>query len=259
MEALNLISKKLFTENWVNLLNNVIAVTDILNNGGTSYYEVIGARYKFNPLNNILSLNSSVFNPKKAAAMYFWYKNADNKDASIINYFDEYSRCIDENHKEFNSNYGLYANDGIKLCINALMNDKNSRQACFMINNNAAMSENSIDKLCTNAVMFFIRNTQLLMIIQMRSSNMLTLLPYDAFIFSTWYAKVYNALIRKYPWLKIGAINVHVGSLHFYTSDFYEKSKCDTQHNVSSMFSFEEMCDHNFENILEKRLIEFLK
>lgn len=223
------------------------------------YHESTGVCYALNPLyDHVASQNMSVFDLKKAAAMYFWYKAADREDTSIVKYFPEYKSCIDKNHKKFNSNYGCFAKEGLKRCINELLSNKSSRQACFMINNNTAMEPNSIDKLCTNAIMFFIRGNCLHMIVQMRSSNLLTLLPYDMFIFSTWYAKVYNALISKYPMLRIAQIKVQVASLHYYQTDFVAKAEETESHNFKYIFSYNDMCDHNFENILESKLIKFL-
>ena len=194
------------------------------------YHESIGIDYALNPLyDHVASQNMSVFDPKKAAAMYFWYKMADREDTSIIKYFPEYKRCIDKNHKKFNSNYG-----------------------------NTAMGPSSIDKLCTNAIMFFIRGNCLHMIVQMRSSNFLTLLPYDMFIFSTWYAKVYNALISEYPMLRLAQIKVQVASLHYYQTDFVAKADETESHNLKYIFSYDDICDHNFENILESKLLKFL-
>lgn len=223
------------------------------------YHESIGIDYALNPLyDHVASQNIGVFDPKKAAAMYFWYKMADREDTFITKYFPEYKRCIDKNHKKFNSNYGYYAKDGLNICIKALKADKFSRQACFMINNNTAMGPNSIDKLCTNAIMFFIRGNYLHMIVQMRSSNLLALLPYDMFIFSTWYAKVYNALISEYPMLRLAQIKVQVASLHYYQTDFVAKADETESHNFKYIFSYDDMCDHNFENILESKLLKFL-
>lgn len=225
----------------------------------SGYAEHIGLVYKINPLyGQVASSNIKVFDPKKAAAMYFWYEAADKTDKSILRYFPEYERCIDNKHTEFNSNYGVFAQSGLNLCIEALLADKNSRQACFMINNNDAMGPNSIDKLCTNAIMFFIRRDTLRMVIQMRSSNLLTLLPYDMFIFSTWYAKVYNALIKQYPNLGINSIIVQVASIHFFESDFEEKADGE-ENNCKALFTYKDMCDSNFKNVLEEKLIEFLK
>src|SRR5574344_2077834 len=223
------------------------------------YHESIGLQYELNPLyDHVASQNLSIFDPKKAAAMYFWYKAADREDTSITKYFSEYKHCIDKDHKKFNSNYGYYAKEGLRRCINELLSKKSSRQACFMINNNTAMGDTSIDKLCTNAIMFFIRGNCLHMIVQMRSSNLLTLLTYDMFIFSIWYAKVYNALIAEYPMLRLANIKVQVASLHYYQSDFICKSEETENHGYKYIFSYNDMCDHNFENILESKLIKFL-
>jgi len=249
--------RKLFTnELWVTICQQCMN-EDI--SCDAKYHESLCVSYTINPLfGHVASQNIGVFDPKKAAAMYFWYKAADREDASIIRYFPEYEHCIDSNHKKFNSNYGYYAKDGLKYCINQLLSHKSSRQACFMINNNAAMGPDSIDKLCTNAIMFFIRHDCLYMIVQMRSSNLLTLLPYDIFIFSTWYAKVYNALVRDYPELKIAQIKVQVASLHYYQSDFNSKVNITEKHNVKYLFSYANILDHNFENILEGKLIDLL-
>ena len=64
-----------------------------------NYHESIGIDYALNPLyDHVASQNMSIFDPKKAAAMYFWYKMADREDTSITKYFPEYKYCIDKNH-----------------------------------------------------------------------------------------------------------------------------------------------------------------
>lgn len=251
---------KLFTSlTWQAILYQCLDNTFMLENNLT-YNESIGAVINISPVtNHVVSKNINVFDPKKAAAMYFWYKMADRKDKSIIKYFPEYKRCIDKKHTRFNSNYGYYANNGLKLCIDILSKNKNSRQACFMINNNLAMSDKSIDKLCTNAIMFFIRDEHLHMVVQMRSSNALTLLPYDAFIFCVWYAKVFNALSLVYPALTTRSITLQIASLHFYEKDALEKQENIESNNLDRIFDYKDIRDHNFENILENKLIKFLK
>lgn len=223
--------------------------------------ESICAQYELHPIiDQVASMNKLVFDPKKAAAMYFWYKSANRKDKSIVKYFEEYKSCVDDAHQWFNSNYGVYAykQHGIQRCIDVLLMQSNSRQACFCINNNSAMAPDSIDKLCTNVVQFFIRENQLIMLVQMRSSNALTLLPYDFFIFCVWYAQVYNKLIQVYPNLKIENIIIQVASLHYYNSDYNAKYN-GISTGISSIFDFKDIIDHNFENILEEKLVKFLK
>lgn len=249
---------ELFTnERWKAISSDCLYQSINFNND--NYCESIGMSYFIRPvLDHVASKNKNVFDPKKAAAMYFWYKIADRKNKFILDYFPEYKRCIDKYHTTFNSNYGYYAKDGLTLCINELLSKKSSRQACFMINNNKAMSPFSIDKLCTNAVMFFIRGGALKMIVQMRSSNLLTLLPYDAFIFSVWYAKAYNKLMHAYPGLKTASITIQVASLHYYMDDFYNKMLSPEDNGIEQLFTYEEMCNNNFENILEQKLLKYL-
>lgn len=226
------------------------------------YEECLCTSYKLHPFEDqIASTNKLVFDPKKAAAMYFWYKSADRTDMSIVKYFDEYKKCIDRDHQWFNSNYGLYAYRyfGLQRCIDVLIKNASSRQACFCINNNNAMSPRSIDKLCTNVVQFFIRNNELIMLVQMRSSNLLTMLPYDYFTFCVWYAQVYNKLIAIYPNLKVSCINVQVASLHYYRADYVAKDiVAAPMSDITNLFSYKEVCDKNFENILEEKLVKFL-
>lgn len=226
----------------------------------SGYCEYIGANIEIDPvIDHIVSNKKSLFDPEKAAAMYFWYKKADRADKSIIKYFPEYKRCVNESHPLFNSNYGIYANNGLKRCIAVLKVNRNSRHACFMINNNDAMDWNSIDKLCTNAIMFFIQNNKLKMIVQMRSSNALTLLPYDNFIFCTWYAKVYNALIEEYPELLTSTLEYQIANLHFFSNDLIGKSSYTSITALDSIFKKEDLCSHNFELELEKKLVSFFK
>lgn len=251
--------RALFTnENWSSNLWSFLWSFLTLGSNLRSYNELLCTTFAIDPIRGQIASNrKSIFDPEKAAAMYFWYKKADSSDYSIIKYFPEYERCVNAGHPLFNSNYGVYASRGLEHCINILSINMSSRHACFMINNNKAMGPDSIDKLCTNAVMFIIRDNKLNMIVQMRSSNLLTLLPYDAFIFCTWYAKVYNALVRIYPDLKMTEIRLQIASLHFYESDYNKKLNSEILEPYR-IFYKEDVIDHNFEILLERKLLNYL-
>lgn len=231
----------------------------ILRSSSHSYRELIGVSYTFDPTtDHVMTANSNLFDLKKAAAMYFWYKKGDRTDTSIIEYFDEYKRCIDESHTKFNSNYGYYAyvQNGLSRCIRMLMQHKDTRHACFCINNNDAMGPTSIDKLCTNTIQFFIRDNKLEMIVQMRSSNFLTLLPYDAFMFTVFYQQVYSYLVHsQYTELRTGLIHMQVASLHFYVED---KQKYQ-EHTKSDEVIIKDFVDKNWQLFLESKLLKALK
>lgn len=209
----------------------------------SGYYEALNFSFSFHPQTSSKMSNfKALFDNKKAAKMFFWYKKADKYDKSIIDYFPEYAHCIDNGHTHFNSNYGLYAyaEGGLKYCVDELLANPGSRRACFCINSNKVATNNSeIDKLCTNTIHFFIRNATLQMVVQMRSSNFLTLLPYDAFMFSIFYFQVYKALNNTYKILIPGEIHMQIASLHYYNSDYNDimiKSKCRQEYQSDINF-----------------------
>ena len=240
---------------WLSIYEQILQSSKYYN-----YREQIGASFTFDPTtDHVMTVNSNLFDLKKAAAMYFWYKKGDRTDTSIIEYFDEYKRCIDKNHTKFNSNYGcyVYAYSGLSRCIRVLMQNKNTRHACFCINNNDAMGPTSIDKLCTNTIQFFIRNDKLEMVVQMRSSNFLTLLPYDAFMFTVFYQHVYSYLVHsQYTELRTGLVHMQVASLHFYVDDKQKYQEHDTK---SDEVIIEDFIDKNWQLLLESKLLKALK
>lgn len=250
IQEFNLISNNTWNYHFSRLLK---AKTDCEN-----YREDSPCMYSFNPVkDHVFTATSNMFDLKKAAAMYFWYMNGDRSDTFITKYFDEYKHCIDNNHTEFNSNYGYYAftEGGLDRCISYLMRDVDTRQACFCINNNEAMDFWSIDKLCTNTIQFFIRKNKLNMVVQMRSSNFLTLLPYDAFMFSVFYQLVYSSLrSNKYYDLETGMIHMQVASLHMFMSDLDKYNKLERGETIL----IEDFTDSNWRIELEKKLLKAL-
>lgn len=227
------------------------------NSEDNNYFELIGFQYSFNPRKNyIISRNKLVFDINKAAKMYYWYKSKNNSDKSIIDSFPEYKNCFYGgkflSKQKCNSNYGIYAysKNGLDFCIEKLKANCKTRQACFCINNNKAMS--SPDKLCTNTIHFNIKNESLIMVIQMRSSNFLTLLPYDIFNFTIFYAYVYEVLRDYYFNLKTCNIVMQINSLHFYTKDLVKAIGIKDLSYRNNLLSFSvKNIINNFENNLK--------
>ncbi len=219
------------------------------------YYEAIGVMYSYNPCEDwIMTINNNLFSNKKAAAIYKWYKNGSRTNREIEESFDEYKGLIDENHKEYNSNYGyyFYRQKQLNLCAMYLANNNNTRHACICINNYSAMRDDSKDKICTNNIQFFIRRGCLKMIIQMRSSNFLTLLPYDVFMFSVLYWQMFHKLKSMYKIeLKPVDVTVFVNSLHFYRDDFCKLTQANLISNEFDInMSYDEFNEKEFENYI---------
>lgn len=226
-----------------------------------NYYEAVGVMYSFSPFGDcVMTSNESMLSDKKVAALYAWYKKGDRKDKAIEKYFDEYKGLIDETHSEYNSNYGyyFYEQGQLNMCASYLANNKNTRHACICINSYSAMQPNSIDKLCTNTIQFFIRRGYLKMIVQMRSSNFLTLLPYDVFTFSMLYWQMFHVLKNQYSVnVMPSQATVFVNSLHFYQKDYdrlFNTEKSAAENKLSS-FCADFACGINkMENFLIEQL-----
>lgn len=189
---------------------------------GSRYEEIINATFKYHPIKHLfISHSNRIVNTEKIQCMLNWIINADNFDKSILEKFTEYDGRTDAEHEAFNSNYGwhFFANGGFKYCVDILTKNAGSRRAIWMINSNEAMSNKSIDQLCTNSVQFFIRDSTLIMVVQMRSSNIVTLLPYDICVFSIFYICVFSQLRQTYPDLKVNDIFMQIASLHYYNSN----------------------------------------
>lgn len=244
---------KILTNKWLSILQ------DIYNEGHKydNYIEALNFHYSLDPFNDyFMSDRSNIFDKEKAKAIYNWYKKHNSKDHSIEKYFDEYKHCTDDTHLDFNSNYGIYAYSeyGLDKCAERLAKDNMSRQAVFCINNNEAMSDRSIDKLCTNTIHFFIRDNRLIMIVNMRASNFVTLLPYDSFIFCFWYFYVFNKLYNEYhiKTLERDYIYITASTIHFYLENTYKINIHDKDHTLYGLF--DDYKDKDFINKFEKKL-----
>lgn len=221
------------------------------------YHECLNFSYRISPMYSFcMSYFTNICNIDKIKAIYTWYKSKDSRNMMINEYFDEYKKCTDDTHLDFNSNYGIYAYSeyGLDKCIECLSNDTMTRQAMFCINNNNAMSDESIDKLCTNSIQFLIRDDKLIMNVQMRASNIITLLPYDSFMFCYWYFYVFNKLYNEHNMkkLKVNYINIYATSIHYYDENLKNIEKDYKNNDFINLF--DNYKDRDFLNSIDKFL-----
>ena len=172
--------------------------------------------------NAVMSRDRVWLDPEKFMAIYRWYHEADPTALWIMDYFDEYKNCVYPTHMVYRSNYGVYVykEKGLQYCFEELVRNPESRRACIVINDKAIMqSDAEIDKLCTNAINYYIDGVYLKCVVQMRSSNMATLLPYDAFMFAVFHAELWQMLRKVYAWICPGDIVMQVANAHLTMKD----------------------------------------
>lgn len=128
-----------------------------------------------------------------------------------------------------NSNYGwcIFSDDNYNQynnCLNALISDENTRQACMIYNRPNmqydATRDGMHDFMCTFAVQVFIRNGILIYDVLMRSNDAVYGFKNDLY----WHKFVINKLLNDLKNANIDIkdykINWHAGSLHLYESGF---------------------------------------
>jgi len=235
------VEKRMYQDTFRLLDTNVFGrfCEDMRKCNDTDLLEVENYSFRINPLSQYFYLCSpandeSYFSKNKACALMDWYLNGDRDDLSILKAFPEYEypNIDDDNFiqinestrqvfPKFNSNYGyyLFTQGFLFKAYEKLKANKNSRQASISINSNQVMYDQSIDKLCTNNIMFRIRDNKLNMTVQMRSNDLIRNMVYDVFTFSLIYGIMFNSLTFTYPELGVGEYYHTSASMHIHKSD----------------------------------------
>lgn len=188
-----------------------------------------------------------LFSLDSAIALCKWYLGGNRDDNSICQYLPLYAVTVNTKSPFFNSNYGyyLFAQNNLNKCIDKLLKDKYTRQACIMINNNDIMFSDDNDKLCTNSISFRIIDNKLNMTVQMRSNHFINNMLYDIFTFHMIYKIVFDKLKKQYCDLQIGnyyhmSLSTHVNTDQYYflryNSKIFKKTK---------IFDFSKINDFN--------------
>lgn len=167
------------------------------------------------------------FEDRKYNIEYFknemlWKLGADRFDDSIKQHAKMWASVQNEDGS-FNSNYGQYwfgEQKGFWSVVNELISDPDSRRAVIPMLNASHMDNNVKDKVCTFGVGFRIRNNELNMSVQMRSSDQIFGLGTDLPTFSFLMRMVHAALRNTYHNLTFGRLSVTAMSSHIYSNHY---------------------------------------
>lgn len=178
-------------------------------------YEIL-----FHPLSNrFCSFKERKLSLSYNLAEWAWYLSADRNDTRMESYAPFWLTVKNEKEPYYNSNYGYYffGEKQFDYVFDSLKKDKNSRQACIIINRPEVMMSDSKDKLCTYSINFYIDNNENLnMIVHMRSNCVITGLGIDGNMFSFLYEMLFIKLLEIYPYLKVGSYIHQADNFHIY-------------------------------------------
>lgn len=208
---------------WKRIFHDLQTKGLMLSPRGQKTLEIENYTVELDPLRDrFCSFDARNFSMKYLAGEFAWYLSGDRDDRRIEHYSSFWGTMRNEEPPFYNSNYGHYffTEGQLDYCFATLIGDKDSRQACVNINRREVSMSSSKDKLCTNAVMFRIRDNKLNMTVQMRSNDVIFGLGYDAPMFCFIYEMLYVRLRDVYPDLEIGRYFHTSGSFHIYERHF---------------------------------------
>lgn len=170
------------------------------------------------------------FNWKYFMGELAWYLKQDRKIDYINNFSSFWKNIVDE-QGNINSNYGnLLFGKQLQWSYDALVKDKNTRQAISFVSRPSVQYPGNKDFVCTIYLNFWIRDNKLNMKVQMRSNDIFYGLSYDAPFFAYVQQTMYLWLRDKYKELQLGtyyhcADNIHYYERHFEIADSIKQEK----------------------------------
>ena len=184
-----------------NKKDNEEFVTD---KSGVKIVELIAPRMELDPKQPLLYFNGRRTPEKYVQAELEWYMSQD-LSVEIIGEKAKIWKDISSAHNEVNSNYGwcIYSKDNYRQfqnCLEELYKNPESRRA-IMIYQRPSMHydycrDGMNDFICTNCVQCFIRNNELIYVVNMRSNDAI----FGFFNDFAWHCHVYEDLLNKLKW-----------------------------------------------------------
>lgn len=193
---------------------------------GLKVKEALITGFMIKPEYCIADFEARKFNFKYLAGETYWYL-LKNNSTKVIDQFSSFWKNIKNPDGTINSNYGsILLGKQMNWVINSLKNDKDTRQAIAYIGGPNFQFKGNKDFVCTQYLLFFIRNNELHMKVQMRSNDLVYGATYDMPWFSTIQQTVYLNLLQTYPELQLG------GYFHFSDNTHYYEKHFETMLNI---------------------------
>ncbi len=187
-----------------------------------------------NPMNRLLTVKERDYSLRYLAGELCFYLSG-SEDLSFITHYSKFWEKVSDDGKTINSNYGarLFYDrlpDGrtqFEYCRDALLTDPDSRKAVAFIYYPTAHSKVSRDNPCTQYLQFFIRDSALMLITNMRSNDVWFGLSYDLPFFCVVQEMMLRVLKKDayFPDLQMGPYIHNAGSLHLYERNWEQAEK----------------------------------
>lgn len=206
---------------WLSMFKDTMTSGDVIAPRGLKIREIRDLQISIDPNHPFMGFPSRKYDVSYFKKEMLWKLGANRMDDSIKQHAKMWE-SVQNPDGSFNSNYGHYwfgPQNGFWFVVQELMRDMDSRQAVIPMLSKEHMTPETVDKVCTTAVGFHIRNFELHMSVQMRSSDQIFGLGTDIPTFATLYRMVHAVLNAKYD-LGFGRMSITAMSSHIYERHF---------------------------------------
>lgn len=207
-------------ELWSHALQQVLESGRSISPRGEHTLERLGVHYVLtDPRANIFVNEARKLNYRFMIAEWLWMAFGRDDVKTIAHYNPQIAKFSD-NGIDFNGSYGVPIHRQLPYIVHKLRNDPDTRQAVIQIYN--PPTRRTKDVPCTLSMQFLMRDNKLVMMVNMRSSDVWLGLPYDIFNF-TQIGEGLAAIMRKhYTWETVQFDRLH---LNLASSHLYERNR----------------------------------
>lgn len=261
------IVKNTFAELYKEALNAVVKSSDYSSiPRGQAIKEILGMKLVLtDPTSNIFTNDIRSVISNYLAGELQWYFSGSNKLEHIAEYSKFWTKLANAD-KTLNSAYGYQIfvdknEHGLtewEWVKQSIINDPDTRQACFKINKPAHSFIGNKDYPCTMFGQFFVRDNELSLHITMRSNDIIKGLTYDLPFFTLLMRQLQLELREqsKFKYLELGNYIHNVNSFHLYTKDSGLAEKMLTKEFIPSSLPIMEGPIPVGPNLLDKTFLE---
>jgi thymidylate synthase len=192
------------------------------------------------PRNRILFSEVKSINYSYMLANFlFLFKKENTLD--FIDFYNKKGRMFSDDGKTLNGSIGyrlLNEKNQLKQIAELLLKDTSTRRATIQIFEKGDLYKTTRDYPCINNFQVFNRENKLILLTNMRSQSVYSIMPYDIFVFS-----MFQEALSKYFNLGLGEYTHFAASFHIYTDEI-EKAQLVNGQN-STFLSMNKMLSFN--------------
>lgn len=206
-------------DQWLKIVNDLVENGKIYTPRNQQIKEIEDYSFVIDPFNRFFSFRERNLNIKYAFIEFAWYLKGDPNDSMLENYASIWKTIKNKKPPFWHSNYGeyIFGEKQFDYVLKTLSQDRDTRQASIIINRHSVMMSDSLDKICTYALGFRIRENKLNMSVSMRSNDFIYGFTGADFVsFTLIQELLYWHLKPFYPALEMGRYYHKADSFHIY-------------------------------------------